>query len=64
MDVQLLQQANTPATTSRPVTASASTLHAHVSSSERTLRETATDDLQPALEGMADRPEQGFARQA
>ena len=51
-DVQPLQQAGTPATTSRPVTASASTLHAPVSSSERSLHEAATNALHPVLGGI------------
>ena len=51
-DVQPLQQAGTPATTSRPVTASASPLHAPVSSFERSVHEAATNALHPVLGGI------------
>lgn len=50
-DVQSLIQASRLVATLRLVAASASTLHAPLSNSERSIQEAATDPLQPAPGG-------------
>ncbi len=50
-DVRSLRQASKLVATLRLVAASASTLHAPLSNSERSIQEAATDPLQPAQGG-------------